>query len=565
MTLQTPINLETAFVHPDAPSFGKLIERLTQSDTLSPERRRDLISGLRRLAKVLGHPVENVPADPRWLRPRIARVAPVAAGLSAKSWTNIVSDAKAAMAQCGIVAPKSKQREHLSPHWRDLWGSVMAARDPYLQASLGRLVHFLSRLGIAPSEVDDSHAALYREALERNEVAKDTEATWRAAICAWNRAQVLLPDWPRRRLTLPSRCNHIVLPLSTFPESFRADLHVYMDRRANPDPLDEGAARMGLRSSTLEQLRLQIVRFASALVHAGDKADSLVDLAALVEPERAERGLRWLLARSGSQKTHVVAGAAEMLRLLARDYVKAGALTQTALDRHARKLKIRREPGLTVKNRTRLRQLEDPAALRRLLCLPERLMAAAAAKGATKGAHLLREDAVAVGILLHCPIRAGNLGRIHLERNLQRPGGGRLFLVFEAGEVKNDRRIEFELPKTVVVLMDRYLASRSPALCPQGTPWLFPRRDGAKPIDQAHLAEKVCDTIWREAGLEWNLHLFRHLAAKLWLEANPGGYEALRRILGHSALSLTLDFYAGFEAAPATKAFADLLEARRRQ
>jgi integrase len=562
MTLITSFDLDTVFVHPDAPNFAALITQLNQADTLSKERRRDLISGLRRLAKALGRPVEAAPADPRWLRPRIVRVAPVAVGLSTKSWTNVVSDAKAAMAQCGILEPKSNHRSHLSQDWSCLWGVVLKSGPFALQPALGRFVHFMSRLGVAPAEVDDRHAALYREALERNEVAKDTEAAWRSAICGWNRAQVLLPEWPRRRLSLPSRTNHIVLPLSTFPESFRADLDVYMDRRANPDPLAEDAPRR-LRPSTLEQLRLQIVRFASALVHAGERPESLVDLAALVEPERAERGLRWLGARSGSTKTHVIAGAAEMLRLLARDYVKADALTQEALDHYAGKLKIPRQPGLTAKNRTRLRQLEDPAALHRLLRLPEQLMAAADAQGTLRGAHLLREDAVAVAILLHCPIRAGNLGRIHLGRNLQRPGGGRVFLVFEAGEVKNDRGIEFELPKAVLVLIDRYLASRSPALCPQGTPWLFPRRDGALPIDQAHLAKKVCETIWRETGLEWNLHLFRHLAAKLWLEANPGGYEALRRILGHSALSLTLDFYAGFEAASATKAFADLLEARR--
>jgi hypothetical protein len=59
-----------------------------------------------------------------------------------------------------------------------------------------------------------------------------------------------------------------------------------------------------------------------------------------------------------------------------------------------------------------------------------------------------------------------------------------------------------------------------------------------------------------------NLHLFRQLAAKIWLEVHLG-HEAARRPLGHSALSSTLNAYAGFEAGTATRLFANLIEAAR--
>lgn len=299
-------------------------------------------------------------------------------------------------------------------------------------------------------------------------------------------------------------------------------------------------------------------------MRSGEPAETLVDLAALLAPARAERGLRWLLARSGSRTTHIIARQAEMLRHVARQHVKVDAPAQAELDRFGRKLAAPPQQGMTSKNRTRLRQLDDPAALRRLLLLPERLSAAADAMGPTRKAQLWREDAVAIAILLVCPIRAGNLCRIHLERNLQRAGNGRVFLVFEAEEVKNDRRIEFELPKDVAALIDRHVASRSPGLCPQGTPWLFPRRDGSGPTNSTHLSKGVCTAIRREAGLVMNMHLFRHLAAKLWLDANPGAYEAVRRLLGHSALSSTLNAYAGFEAGTATRLFAELVATARR-
>jgi hypothetical protein len=88
---------------------------------------------------------------------------------------------------------------------------------------------------------------------------------------------------------------------------------------------------------------------------------------------------------------------------------------------------------------------------------------------------------VALAILLVCPIRAGNLRRIHIERNLQRPRDGRVFLVFEGEEVKNGRRIEFELPASVV----RLLSLRVPTFCLKGSVWRFPQRDGSAPFDQS--------------------------------------------------------------------------------
>lgn len=66
--------------------------------------------------------------------------------------------------------------------------------------------------------------------------------------------------------------------------------------------------------------------------------------------------------------------------------------------------------------------------------------------------------------------------------------------------------------------------------------------------------------IRRETGIEINMHLFRHLAAWIWLEENPGSYEPLRRLLGHAELSSTLNAYAGFEAGTATSLFADLID-----
>jgi integrase len=50
-------------------------------------------------------------------------------------------------------------------------------------------------------------------------------------------------------------------------------------------------------------------------------------------------------------------------------------------------------------------------------------------------------------------------------------------------------------------------------------------------------------------------HLFRHAGAKLFLDANPGAYEVVRRVLGHRSLNTTTNFYTGLETARAVRHF----------
>lgn len=556
--------LDTAFVRAETPTFAALIAALAEAPGLSPTRRRDLASGLRRVAKALGRSPETTLADPKWLQPRLARVAPAAAGLSPKSWTNALSDARAAMAEFGVVATRARRMDDLSPAWRALWTTLLAAKDPTLQPALCRFVHFLNTLGVAPEAVAQVHADAYLEAVALNEISKSPKTAQRTAVDGWNLAVRRLPDWPRQTLALPDRTDRIALPLTAFPAGFAADVERYIAGLEHPDPLDPEAPTRPMKPTTIRQRRFQIIRFASALVHDGVPAGTIDGLAALVVPETAERGLRWMLARTGNRTTIGISDTASVLRSVAKRHLRVPADQQARIDRLASRLAVPTRKGMTVKNRERLRVLEDPATLRRLLLLPEQLFARADAAGDTHAAACDREIGVAIAILLVCPVRRGNLAETDIERNLQRPGDGRVFLVFEAGMVKNAQRIEFELPRQVVELIDTHLRRRSPRLCPPGTPWLFPKRDGSRSMDKTQLSQSIARTIRRRVGIAMNAHLFRHLAAMIWLNARPGEYEAARRLLGHSELSSTLNAYAGFEAGTATRLFAELIDAARR-
>ncbi|MFX3653930.1 MAG: hypothetical protein ACN6IW_00360 [Paracoccaceae bacterium] len=546
-----------------APSFADALSFIDGAPDISPTRRRDLASGLRRVAKAIGCEPSEIPADPAWLRPRIARVAPAAVGLTSKSWSNTVSDAKAALAAFGVIEGKQPKPTPLSASWEPLWRLVLASKDPSLSPALGRFVRFLSRLGVEPEEVADAHADAYERALALNEIRRSPDEPRRAAVYGWNLAVRRLPDWPRRTLSVASRSRTYALALEDFPPSFAADLDRCLEGMSAPDPFDPEARARPLRPATVRHRRDTLRRAASALVLAGEPIETITDLGVLADPAQVRRLLGWMLERNGGATSPGIAETAITLTLVARHHLRASEDQLAALKRLETRLAPRRSPGLTPKNRERLRPLGDATTLRKLLDLPRVLAAKARTNPKPYFAALDMEMAVAIAILLVVPIRRKNLAEIQLERNLVRMRDGRAFLVFDAAEVKNRRPLEFELRPEVVELIDLYLREYRPRLAPAGTRFLFARRADGGPCEKSALSRRVSAVIRRETGLAFNLHLFRHLAAMIWLDANPGSYEPLRRLLGHAQLSAVLDAYVGFEAGVTTRLFSELVETLR--
>lgn len=558
-----PKNLETAFLCPGTMMFADLIAKLQADTTLTPGRQRDLVSAIRRTAKALGRAPETIPADPTWLRPRIERIVPAAIGLTQKSWSNVRSDLQAALAHLGITKRPVNRKWHLSPAWTPLWDKVLASGDRTLRASLSRFVYFLNGQGVRPDEVDSAHGLAFQEALALNELSRSPEKCLTNTVSAWNLATARISDWPQQRLSAPQRQKVIKIPLDQLPAPFQQDLDAYVSSLEASDPFAIDGRLAPLQPISIKTYKARLLRFAGALVRSGLPVDALRSLSDLVTPLRMEQGLRWMLAQSKGKTTASISETGQLLSGIARRYVKLSPEEQKHVDMLAQRVAMKPQHGLTEKNRARLRPLHDPATRRRLLTLPEQLFAQADQKNDFQSAALLRELAVAVGILLYCPIRVKNLASIHLERNLQLPGGGRSFLVFTGPEVKNRHPIELELPKRVADLIDRHCATRSPWLCTPASPWLFPARQSQGPMDPNTLSRSIFRIIRKSTGLDVNAHLFRHLAAMLYLQAHPGEYEAVRRLLGHTQLSRTLNFYAGFEAGTATQLLADVIDADR--
>jgi hypothetical protein len=176
--------LETAFIQPGTPMFSDIMRKIETATDLSATRRRDILSGLRRVAKALNRAPEQVPADANWLQTRLNSFAPASIGLSPKTWSNALSDARAGLVLFGVVERRISRKSNLSREWGPLWDVVLQRDDPTLSRSLPRLVHFLNRMEVAPHVVSLSDIEAYREALTLNELSRSPEGAFRSAVNA---------------------------------------------------------------------------------------------------------------------------------------------------------------------------------------------------------------------------------------------------------------------------------------------------------------------------------------------------------------------------------------------
>ena len=54
-------------------------------------------------------------------------------------------------------------------------------------------------------------------------------------------------------------------------------------------------------------------------------------------------------------------------------------------------------------------------------------------------------------------------------------------------------------------------------------------------------------------------HQFRHLAAKLYLDAHPGDYETVRQLLGHKNVATTMRFYHELSSMMANRRYGEII------
>jgi len=524
-------------------------------------RQRDITSDIRALAKLTGQPLETQPAEAGRLRAVFAALHPAQAQVSKKRLQNIRANVAAALQRVRYPRQSPLSTVPFAPAWQPLYAALPTERLKY---ALSGFLRYCSLHEIPPDAVRDGVVADYHRYLVDHSLKQHPEQVYRQTCRAWNDSREVA-GWPPVTLAVPSFQRPTqTIPFEQFPTGFAAEVEDYLAWLAGKHLLADRQPPAVCRPSTVALRRRQIQQLASAAVHGGIAISELTSLRALVSRPVVEAAIRHHLARHDDQPTPYIRDLAKTLKRIAQHWVGVDEAELVWLRRLVRRLDTQ-GPGLTEKNRATLRQFDAPANLQRLLDLPDVLMRRAkSVPSPNKAAHTYLWGLV-IEILTVAPMRIGNLAALRIDSHLVRPEGprGPIILCLVEGETKNRRAHEYPLPAATARKLDHYLRQHRPHLIDDpDCPWLWPDRKGHHKSPTT-MSERITKLIYRETGLHLTPHQFRHLAAKLILQARPGEFELARQVLGHRHTSTTIHFYAGMQAREAVTLYDEIVEQRR--
>src|SRR5579883_3430472 len=134
-------------------TLAGVLEVIKSIPDLSPQRRQNMASSVRTVSRMLGRPVESIPAEPRLLARSLSDLAPEAAGISRARWNNVRSLLRGALELTRPMLP-GRQTQPLSAPWQALYENLTGI---HRQRRLSRLLRYFSGLGIEPQTVTPSH------------------------------------------------------------------------------------------------------------------------------------------------------------------------------------------------------------------------------------------------------------------------------------------------------------------------------------------------------------------------------------------------------------------------
>jgi integrase len=528
------------------------------SSGLSESRLRDLRSAVRRVAELLGNVPAAIPLAMEKIQAGLSTINPLAVGLSAKRFANIRSDFLAAVKASSVLPIKNGAKGSLSPEWVKLFEALKGRRA---RIGLSRLAHHASAEGIEPKDVNDVVIDGFITAVRAGSLHQKPNALHRQVTLIWNEAaaELGLPGVTVASFRAPPKR----IGESLLPPSFVKDRDSYLAWCGASDPFAVDARAKGLAPRTLKLAKNQIHAAVTALVKSGMEPKQIRSLADLVTVDNLKSTLRQRLADAGGQQKSFDHYLGRALIRIAKEWIKVDDAVLAELKRVASKLPAPTRYDLTLKNKQFLRQFDDPQALRRLRWLPEQLWKEV--KNEIRQKPNFRtlaktQAALALGLLTFISIRSENLWELEFDKHIfLRSGPGAIStLELNPEEVKNESAIGFDIPSHLAKMLIEYRESLAPAHIGHRPTRLFIHTDGA-PKAQSTVAYLIGTYAKRRAGITLTPHQFRHLAAKIMLDANPGNFEGVKQVLGHKNLKTTM-IYAGMDSRRAGRHHQGLIE-----
>lgn len=524
----------------------------------------------------------SVPANPAWLNEHLYAYPAAVLGTKKGCLALSISGLRRIMRRVGLIEALPSEPELLSTRWSEL----LARLDPlvYCLGSLSGFARWCHANGIAPEQVSRETLVRYETFVRTRTLHSEVPRLVGKLTKGWREAAKVLRDWPQGPLVAPPRREIVTLPFSDFPVSFQQEIAAWCERLQGTGPRSPfrgDGPRRPLRRSSVKSRRYNLRQAASALVRLGRDPATITSLADLVDEVAFEAILQFYWDRAvaartlaegqpprelqGTAQTTAIATA---LMSVARYHCKLEGDTLVRLRNMARDVTAPVQGQLSQKNRDRLRQFDDPVIRAKLLHLPERLMRQAEGPGLRpcEAARLARV-AAAIELLLHIPLRNGNLSELRLGVNL-RYGDARQerisHLVFTPDQMKNRYLGEWAIGPELSAFLHRYIRVFRPILATAGGDCLFPAGFGEEgSLSPIAMAQSINKIIAEEVGAIVNPHLFRCLCARFILEHSPHALEDIRLLLGDKSLRVVLAHYAAVEPSHACRRHDEMLRRMR--
>jgi hypothetical protein len=535
-----------------------LLTAVEKRDAPSVTRRRDLRSAMTRVASLLGDEPARIPLDLPAISARLATVSPVAAGLTSKSISNIRSNFLAAVKASGLKPIQRPARTPLSPAWQKLFAGLSGRRA---HLGLSGLARFASANGIEPRAIGNAKIDAFITKVRDESLHRKPNRLHRTVAVIWNEAAersefglqtVQVPSFRRPAKRIEWTC---------LTSAFRTDVEEYLSWCGGADVFAADARPRPLAPQTVRLRRAQIHAAATALLESGVSPKAIRSLRDLVSPGNVKRILRRRNEMVGGRENIFNHDLAWTLVEIARRWVKIRPAALDEIKRLASKVPTPAS-GLTSKNKTMLRQFDDPANLRRLYQLSTLLWAEVKRDTRPNFRTLVKaQAALAVGILCHMPVRLQNLWALKFDEHLfLNEGRGAISsLELPAHEVKNRTALAFDIPPHLASMLIEYRNRLAPKVIGGRPDRLFVKADGTVK-NQWAVAWLIRTYLGKRLGLRLSPHQFRHLSAKVILDAEPGNFETARQLLGHASLETTVAAYAGISSRRAARHHQRLVE-----
>ena len=540
-------------------TLASLLAALGRSETITATRQRDLRSAVTRVAGLLGNEPAAITLDMDAISGGLRAISPLAVGMTVKRFANIRSDFVAAVRASGMVPATAKAKKVLSPAWCELFKRLSGRRA---HLGLSRFARYASANGIEPSAVNDEVIVAFIAAVRGESLHRNPNLLHRQVTLIWNEA-ARDPSLGLQPVTVASfRGPPKRIDWSLLPDTFRTDVDSYLSWGGGSDPFAADARSRALSPRTLRLRRDQIHAAASALVASGTKPATILSLADLVTPNSVKCILRRRLEMVGGEENNFNHSLGRALLQIAREWVKAGAATLAELTRLISKMPLP-TIGLTNKNKRFLRQFDDANCLVRVVELPERLWREVKRDNKPSFRTLAKAHAaLGIAILTYMPIRLQNLVDLTFDTHLfVRAGVGTAStLELSNAEVKNRMELAFDIPLRVAKMLLDYRDRIAPQIIGHRPARVFVNVDDT-PKDPKALARLIASYAKRRAGIVLTPHQFRHLSAKVLLDAQPGSFETVRQFLGHKSTKTTANAYAGIDSRRAARHHQRLIDA----